>query len=174
MVSENDSDVRLEPPSVASRWRVLTRQHLRSFVDLDAHVQRSSRQLAAVMTDVLLTCGVEGSREIVSGALDEFQLDGLVELALQFQECSGQYVSKYFRPWTPRAGDEFDDTIMDHDRTELDGLSHRSTRNTVICITQLGLVADIPRSGPAGRRVPAILVVKPKVVLQAAKTHRST
>ena len=161
--------------SIARRWRVLTRLHLRSLVDLDVYARHYTRDLATKLAHVLLYCGVEGTdRSTRDSLLDEFRLGDIVKVALQFHEATGvKYVSRDFSLWVYRPGNVFDEASMEDDRTELCEDPRGTSQKTVLCTTQFGLAADSPSTDP-DTRAQLHLVLKPKVILfPATQTRRS-
>ena len=125
----------------------------------------------AIIADILVACGAEGTHDGVSDVVEnDFRsdIDNIVKLALSFQETSGEAVrSRDFMLVTAEGGEGFDDGRMEDGHVDF-GYSSVSDPSVmrVVCTTDLGLgVEHFPRGRSDGEQPKTAILLKPKVAL---------
>ncbi|KAH9895580.1 hypothetical protein C8Q73DRAFT_644262, partial [Cubamyces lactineus] len=157
-----------EPQSVAGKWRALTRMHAKKLhFRVDEQQQQAYNLLTWCIVDVLLLCGVPGTRntvyDMIVARFHSSILD-MVKLALQIERTTGELItSRDLLVALAMPGEAFDVARMDD---EWSGPMAPSPQGMVMCSTQLGLSKRqilSPRGGVRSEEVFTLL--KPKVTL---------
>lgn len=143
----------------------MCRTNIKKLLDIeDTKPEKYQTQLAQVLAEVLVLCGVVSPLDVVRGAVDagfRKKLKEITELVLDIQRITGEVVVSReltITVVTPNA--PFEPATMDDEWADP---KRPSTSGLVLCTTHLGLL----REDIEGTRVKAIPLVKPKVVLRS-------
>ncbi|TFK79392.1 hypothetical protein K466DRAFT_559944 [Polyporus arcularius HHB13444] len=166
-----------EPQSVSGRWRAMSRTHLKVLLGDEQELQLwGEAGLAGKLTDILLICGVPGTRRrLLAEVRSTFSesLHEIVRLALHFQRVTGEsIVSRDLSAVVAKPGDLFDPERMVDEWADPKSIYHVVQSPPVLCTTQLGLLRQETQhcttSGGAGGTslvVSSTLLLKPHVIL---------
>ncbi|RDX46323.1 hypothetical protein OH76DRAFT_1311921, partial [Lentinus brumalis] len=134
-----------EPQSVSGRWRAMSRTHLKAFLgDEQERQSRGEVELAEKLTDILLICGVPGTRQrLLAEVTSVFSesLHEIVRLALEFQRVTGEnIISRDLSAIAEKPGRSFDPERMVDEWADPKRLHRVLQSPPVLCTTQLGLL----------------------------------
>ncbi len=154
----------------------MSRTHLKAFLgDEQERQSRGEVELAEKLTDILLICGVPGTRQrLLAEVTSVFSesLHEIVRLALEFQRVTGEnIISRDLSADVAKPGRSFDPERMVDEWAD-PKRHHRVLQSPpVLCTTQLGLLRRETQPGTSSGAggislvVSSTLLLKPHVVL---------
>ncbi|KAI0750430.1 hypothetical protein C8Q74DRAFT_1374016 [Fomes fomentarius] len=167
---------RQERPSVAGRWRALSRAHLMALFLEDkgsSVLSDYEDMLMAHLMDILLSgLHFSSSHHSLLQRVQEacgIALHNITTHALELRAVTGErIVSRDLELVLPKPGERFDTHRMENEDS-CDGMEGDMREDVIFCTTQLGLIREEWYSGD-GREpyAHAVTLLKPKVILASA------